>query len=164
MTLRSAVQLFGAPSGRVSPKDGTFDIVATPGRYILMVTPMQGRMRILGRETLAVGDTDVENVVVDLLAGDVAGSIAYTEPKSAPNDSKNKPSEPKPNVGLPFVVLLSEGPGAVGDPSQPVNNDSFVFRNVSPGRYQVRVTRLAPDLLHRAEIRTKRFEKQTLRT
>jgi hypothetical protein len=148
---RSAVQPFEAPSARVSPKDGKFDIVATPGRYILMVTSVQGRIRLLGRESLAVGETDVENVVVDLLAGEVAGNFAYADPKSARNGpqdktSQDKTSEVKTNVGLPFVVLLSEGPGAISDPSQPVNNDSFLFRNVSPGRYQVHVTGLPSDV------------------
>jgi protocatechuate 3,4-dioxygenase beta subunit len=132
---QSDVQLFEAPSARVS-KEGTFDLIASPGRYLLLVTAAVGRISILGRESLVVGETDVENVVVALVAGEVSGNLAYADPKS----------EVKNAVGPPFVVLLSEGPGTVSGPSQPVNQNSFLFRNLSPSRYQVRVTGLPPDV------------------
>jgi len=143
----SAVGTLDAPTAVVSPREGTFDVVdATPGRYTLVVTNLIGGIKILGRESLAVGDKDVDDVVVTLLAGEVAGSFVYTGTKSAPNTSQGGIPEVKANLALPYVVLLPEGPATVGNPAQPVKNDSFLFRNVSPGLYRVRVTRLPSDV------------------
>jgi protocatechuate 3,4-dioxygenase beta subunit len=143
---RSGVGPFGDPSARVSPKDGTFDIVATPGSYILRATAPVGRMKILGQESLTVSETDVENVVINLLAGEVAGSLVYAEPKSAPSNLQDRPQSNKADVTLPYVLLSPDAPGIFGNPPPTVKNDSFLFRNVSPGRYQILVSGLPADV------------------
>ena len=139
---RSAVQLFDTPTAQVSTKNGTFDLVnVTPGRYILMVTAAVGRIRILGQENVVVSVRDVEDAVVALLGGEVAGNLAYSAVKSAPDYP-----EEKNNASRPYIILLPEGPGSIATTEQRVRNGSFLFRDVSPGRYQVRAMELPTDV------------------
>ena len=144
---RSGVGPFGEPSARVSKTDGTFDIVATPGQYILVVTPSMGRMKILGQESLTVAETDVENVVVSLLSAEVEGNFVYADPKpSQDKASQSKAPDVASSAALPRVLLLPDGPEATSHASQAVKNGSFSIRDVSPGRYQVRIAGLPPDV------------------
>jgi len=142
----SAVTLFEAPSSAASPKDGTFDLASVPaGRYDLMVTARTGQIQALARQSIVVGETDVENIVISLLPGaEIAGSVVYA-------GSPSGLSSPAPG---PTVVLWSAGPGSINKFAQRVRDGSFRFRDAPPGRYMVRVTE-RPDDVYLQSIRSR---------
>lgn len=146
----SAVTLFEAPSSAVSPKDGTFDLAGVPaGRYELIVTARTGQIQALGRQSIVVGETDVENIVISLLPGaEIAGSVVYA-------GSPSGLSSPQAGgTAGPTVVLWSAGPGSINKFAQRVRDSSFRFRDVPPGRYMVRVTE-RPDDVYLQSIRSR---------
>jgi protocatechuate 3,4-dioxygenase beta subunit len=140
---RTAVLGFEGPEANLSPQDGSFDLAGVaPGSYTLMVTTAFGRFRILGRQSLEVGDADVNNVTLVLPPRvAVSGTIVYAG--GSPPDSRSARDKAAPS---PDIALLSGDPGSFdAPPGQRVRGGSFHFPDVSPARYSVRVTDIPED-------------------
>ena len=113
--------------GQVQP-DGTFDIRnVPPGSYILTSQSFDGTNRLYARMPIEVGESHVENVVLQFQPSfNMQGRLRYegTPPQQAPN--------------LRLMLRSSEDPMGMGSASALVKEDgSISLMNVFADRFQI---------------------------
>jgi protocatechuate 3,4-dioxygenase beta subunit len=142
----------GAPSPTVTlaPKDGPnltsrssvaregFDFGGVlPGVYVLQAVSSYGPVSGVARQTVTVGNADVDNLIVQMRPGaEIAGTISI--------DGNLSRQQSGGGNGRP-TVQLSGVEGASAASQQPPNNDgTFAIHNIVPQVYRVNVLGLPP--------------------
>jgi len=118
-------------------QDGTFEIRGVvSGSYTAMSQHNEGELRSSARQTLNVGDQDIENVLLTLRPGlDVPGTVTVDGTPASPQNPQQTAMPPRSTlVSLQSVEMRG------GTPQTRAENDgTFVLHDVAPDVYALTV-------------------------
>jgi hypothetical protein len=129
------------PVPNATVRDGAFVFGAVlPGVYALEARPTRGAAG-MARQTVTVGNADVEDLVVQLGPGaEITGTISTDG--SAPPQPQQQPGTPRMNARPAVQLNAAEGSNFAG---QTTNDDgAFAIHNIAPDVYRVQVQPLPP--------------------
>ena len=135
-------------------KDRSFDLAGVaPGSYTLSLNVAIGVFRSFARQTIEVGSTDLNDVVLNVLpARSVRGRVQI---EGTPPAGASPVNWSRVRV---FLTLADQGPYFMGSDDSVKADGTFVMESVSPGKYNVQVNN-GPD---GAYLKSVRFGQQEM--
>jgi hypothetical protein len=129
------------PTPNAMVRDGTFVFAGVlPGVYILQAMPGRASSG-MARQLVAVGNADVDDLVVQLGPGaEITGTISIDG--TVPPPQPQQPGTPGTNARPTVFLMAADGVRGSFQQPQPNDDGTFVIHNIMPGTYQVSVQSL----------------------
>jgi protocatechuate 3,4-dioxygenase beta subunit len=127
---------FGGPGSAMINKDGTFELHGVaPGSYNLIATTTQGMMKTLARQSIEVGNRNIDDITfIAQPPGTLRGSVQLE--KAATTDS----SQPPPDLSRVRINLSATTGMSFGMPQGTVKADgTFSFEDIAADKYRINV-------------------------
>lgn len=112
--------------------DGTFFIPSMfPGPYTLALYTL--RDGVFGWTPIAVGNRELENIIINAQVGDISGSVQFIGERPLNGDAEARMK------ALRVSLFASEGPSVIEKAGLVNGAGEFVIKDVPPGKYRTQV-------------------------
>jgi protocatechuate 3,4-dioxygenase beta subunit len=129
--------------GATVQQDGTFQLRGvTSGSYIATCQRQEGDVTTFARQTINVGDQDVEGVLLVLVAGlEITGTVQVEGSEASPPPRPDTAQQAQPaQARSPQVTLQPLGGRGPGGRAAVETDNTFVLHNLMPNIFQVNVS------------------------